>query len=125
MSTVLKLATQVFAALLIVQNMFLAIQVEFGPHEADWWMVGVTAASVLVSLAVAIVAIWNGRTASRIANSPSGDAERMRVWLSCQLGEINKLAKKRDDHMAEIYEVAKEVRKRLAEWNRSEWSPPN
>jgi len=58
--------------------MHLAFPVEFGPHEADWWMVGVTIASVLVSAGVAIVAIWNGRLASKIANDAAKRDEENR-----------------------------------------------
>lgn len=58
--------------------MRLALPVEFGPHEADWWMVGVTIVSVLVSAVVAIVAIWNGRLASMIANDAADRDEENR-----------------------------------------------
>ncbi|MDI6024488.1 hypothetical protein QBL02_13150 [Leucobacter sp. UT-8R-CII-1-4] len=43
------------------------IPVTFGPHIADWWMVGVTATSAVASLVLGIAAICNGRRATSIA----------------------------------------------------------
>lgn len=43
------------------------LPVSFGPHEADWWMVWVTAAGVIVSLVVAISAVIAARSARDIA----------------------------------------------------------
>mgnify|MGYP001056600152 CR=1 FL=1 len=45
----------------------LAIPVTFGPHEADWLMVGLTAASVVASVIVAVFAYKNGAKATEIA----------------------------------------------------------
>lgn len=43
------------------------IPVSFGPHDADWWMVWLTGASVLTSGVLALLAYLNGRKALRIA----------------------------------------------------------
>ncbi|WP_300269050.1 hypothetical protein [Microbacterium sp.] len=44
-----------------------ALPVTFGPHEADWWMLAVTAVSVIVSGVLAWLAYRNGRRATDIA----------------------------------------------------------
>ena len=77
-------------------ELLLEIPVTFGPHQADWWMVGVTAASVAVSVWLAFLALGNARTAKEIANESAareqllrtaelkerGDAHRARVALA-------------------------------------------
>ena len=43
------------------------LPVSFGPHEADWWMVWVTGAGVVVTLFVAISAVFTARSAKNMA----------------------------------------------------------
>lgn len=51
------------------------IPVSFGPHVADWWMVAVTALSVIVSGVLAWLAYRNGREATTIASEASARDE--------------------------------------------------
>lgn len=53
---------------------FSAVPVEFGPHEADWWMVGVSALAAVASLVLALFA-W---LTSREAKGQAKASERAR-----------------------------------------------
>lgn len=46
-----------------------AIEVEFGPHEADWALVRWTIVSVAVTAGLGLAAYWNGRQATRLAKA--------------------------------------------------------
>jgi len=60
------------AVLGIVQDMpLIALPITFGPHEADWWLVGLSAGSVAVSGLLGWLAYWNGRRATKIAQDAS------------------------------------------------------
>jgi hypothetical protein len=54
------------------------IEVEFGPHIADWWLVWLTAGSVIASGVLGGLAFWNGREAGQIAKDASERDERYR-----------------------------------------------
>ncbi len=53
------------------------LPVSFGPHEADWWMVGLTALGILATLAIALLTLRANRTAAvaqRIATEAHTEA---------------------------------------------------
>jgi hypothetical protein len=52
------------------------LPVDFGPHVGDWVLIVVTAAGVLASIAVALVAALNARDARRIALDARDDEAR-------------------------------------------------
>lgn len=54
----------------------LPLPVSFGPHEADWWAVAVTALGAIASLIVAIAALLSAREAKRVAHASEGDRMR-------------------------------------------------
>ncbi|WDH77907.1 hypothetical protein PTQ19_10275 [Microbacterium esteraromaticum] len=64
-----------------------AFPVSFGPHEADWWMVAVTASSVVVSSVLAWLAYRNGRRATVIASEAAARDEERGVQASIQRAE--------------------------------------
>lgn len=95
--------------------MFHAIPVEFGPHEADWWMVWVTAASAFTSLLVAGVAVWSAIQARKAAKDAT-DIATASADLSAKSVKIAEEASEREDARIETEELrlAHEAKTRIS-----------
>lgn len=60
---------------------------------------------------------------SKLNLSGFADSSELHKWLNGQLAQISNLARLRTDELKKIDEIATQVRGRLAEWNRGEWTP--
>lgn len=87
------------------------LPVEFGPHEADWWMVWVTGASAFISLAIAIVAITGARQARGIAKQ--SEAERLETE---NRRERFAYESRLDDALANLFQAIAEHFGPLKQW---------
>lgn len=76
------------------------LPVSFGPHEADWWMVVVSAVAALASIAVAIVAVRTASEARRI----SAQTEKERMVADKRREELA-YAQRLDDSIVRLFQA--------------------